>query len=218
MRYFNTLPLITQNDFNGNKITVNNLITRAYFLPSLLKNVVLFYDYTIQEDDTPEMISYKYYGSCYDYWLVLYANSIIDPQESWPLSSNQFDRYIISKYKNDAPPDTNILQYTKEWAHHYEKKITVYNDVDLIAKSTTIRIDPNEYYGINPMPITTESDLYIDGKYAMKITQVVEKRRVTIYQYESELNESKRNIKIMNSQYLGEAETQFNRLMSTKYV
>ena len=65
MKYFNTLPYVTQKDINGNDILVNNLVTRAYFLPSLLKNVTVFYDYDIREEDTAENIAYKYYNDPY---------------------------------------------------------------------------------------------------------------------------------------------------------
>ena len=50
MKYFSNLPLIVKTDTNNNSLVVTNLLSRSYILPSLLKNVVLFYDYDVNDD------------------------------------------------------------------------------------------------------------------------------------------------------------------------
>jgi len=134
MKYFDSLPLISTKDLSGNDVAVNNLLARAYFLPSLLKNITLFYDYNIREGDTPELIAHKYYGNVYRYWLVLFSNGIIDPQSEWPLTSSQLLLHLEDKYKSDTANSLHIsansvtssqtFSYITATAHHYEKIIS----------------------------------------------------------------------------------------------
>ena len=90
MLYFNTLPKVITPDQNGNYILMTNILTRATLIEELQNNPMLFYTYSIQEGDTPEIISEKYYGDPYKYWIVLYSNQIMDPIWNWPLNYEQF--------------------------------------------------------------------------------------------------------------------------------
>jgi hypothetical protein len=63
----------------------------------------LYYTYDIQEGDTPEIIAHKYYGDSYRYWIVLFANELLDPQWDWPMTYKMFEQYLADKY-----PSTNI--------------------------------------------------------------------------------------------------------------
>lgn len=79
MLYFDTLPKILMDDQNGNPILLTNLVSRAALIEDLKNNPMLFYKYTIQEGDTPEIVAEKYYGDAYRYWIVLYSNELMDP-------------------------------------------------------------------------------------------------------------------------------------------
>ena len=82
MKYFQTLPTVVNVDSNNNLYSLKNIITRGILLPELSRNPMLFYQYTIQDGDTPENIAYKYYNDPYRYWILLYGNNTIDPQRS----------------------------------------------------------------------------------------------------------------------------------------
>ena len=217
MKYFNALPRITQNDTNNNTILVNNLVSRCYFLPSLMKNVMLFYDYDIKEGDTPENIAYRYYNNSYRYWLLLYSNNIIDPQSQWPLNNNIFDDHIFNKYKQDAsdyfdiPVSTiqlyKVVEYTKLTTHHYEQKITIINSEDLQRQVTTIIVDEDTYSSVFDY---SEEYTFNDGT---SLTKTMQRRIVSIYDYEYDLNESKRKIQIVKDSFVNEAEEKFQSLM-----
>ena len=98
MKYFDTLPKIITSDNNNNNIILTNLLARASVINSLLTNPLLFYSYDIRENETPEMIANKYYGSPDNFWVVMMANQLLDPQWDWPLNYNEFNLYIINKY------------------------------------------------------------------------------------------------------------------------
>lgn len=211
MKYFNTLPLITQKDFNNNDITINNIITRAYFLPSLLRNVLAFYEYDVQDTDTPEIISYKYYNDTYRYWMVLYANNFVDPQDSWPLTDQQFINHLNNAYKNNA---NNIsgLEYSQITNHHYEQIISISNDFDEETQKITTQIDQDTYNTLVEGSVT--NSYYGDANTLIHVTKTIEKRSVSIYIYEQELNESKRRIYLLDVDYVPGTENQFVKLMS----
>ena len=53
---------------------------------------------TVPEGETPEIVSYKYYGAVRYHWVILLMNQIRDPQWGWPLSSSALEKYIVAKY------------------------------------------------------------------------------------------------------------------------
>lgn len=204
MKYFQSLPLLSMKDHNNNTIVVNNLLSRNYFLPKLIKNYSLFYEYDIKEGDTPENIAYRYYDDIYRYWIVLYANNVLDFQSQWPLTTSEFESYLKDKYKDVGGQD--IIAYTLSTVHHYEKLIYTSENTSSKEKLTKINIDEDTYNSL--MESSTEKTK--DGvTYRMRIT----KNAVSIYNYEFELNESKRKINLLKKEYSTDAEKQFQDLM-----
>jgi hypothetical protein len=198
MQYFDTLPKIVKTDSIGNSIIMTDLMARCSVIPEILKSPMVFYEYSIQDGDTPEIVAYKYYGDSYRYWVVLFANQITDPQWDWPLSSNEFDAYIADKYQEFNPYSTT---------HHYEKIITQYDAGTQTTTTKNIVIDEDTY------------DSLITGTFTYNLptgnaTITISKAAVSYYDYELNLNESKRNIKILNSAYITQLEKQFTDLMA----
>jgi len=158
MKYFNALPLVTQVDQYNNTLLLTNLLSRSYLLPSLSKNVMLFYEYDIQEGDTPENIAYKYYNNSYKYWIIFYSNNIMSPQSEWPLTNQQFVPHLFDKYKQDTAntlsipvanvTSSQVLSYTAATVHHYEKIITSTDTQNMQDKVVKIKQNMNLLYQI----------------------------------------------------------------------
>jgi hypothetical protein len=196
MQYFDSLPKIIKTT-NGVSVLMTDLMARCSIIPEILKNPLLYYDYDIQEGDTPEIVAYKYYGNSYRYWIVLFANQITDPQWDWPIDSNSFDSYITNKYQSFNPYNT---------AYQYEKTITQYNATTQTTTVDNIIIDESTYDDLNPSVTTYQ---LVTGDVTITITKSI----VTYYDYEVRLNESKRTIKILNANYVDQLEEQFQELM-----
>jgi hypothetical protein len=197
MQYFNTLPKILSSNYNGGTIILTNLLARANILPEALKSPLLYYTYDIQEGDTPEIVAHKYYEDSYRYWIVLFANQIIDPQWDWPLSGNNFEKYIVDKYTDFNPYST---------IHHYEK---IMEQTDISTNTTSknmVIVSQNTY---NSIVSSTTSYTLPTGTVSVTTTG----RAVDYYTYELELNESKRNISLLNKNYVNEFETELRTLM-----
>ena len=199
MQYFNTLPKIIKTDENSVSILMTNLMARASIIPELLKNPLVYYEYNIQEGDTPETIAYKYYGDSYRYWIVLFANQVLDPQWGWPMSNDVFEAYLLNKYGPVFPIHSEI--------HHYEEIDTQYDSSTLTTTVNTTIISQNTY---NSLVTSTKSYSLSTGS----VTVSVSKRAVNYYDYELEQNEKNRSIKLLNVNYVGEVEAQFESLMA----
>jgi hypothetical protein len=198
MKYFRTLPKLNKIDERGNVILATNLLARASIIEKLLKNPLIFYSYDIQESDTPEILAHKYYGDIERFWLILFANQLLDPQWDWPLNSINFQKYLNDKYTTEQ-----LAQ-----AHHYEKIITTTDRASKTKTEHKIIIDEETY------------DTFINSEngYALPNGTIViveeQKNIVSNFEYELQLNESKRNIKLLNKTYAEQIESEFVRLMS----
>lgn len=207
MFYFNTLPKIITPDQNGYSIFLTNLVARAKLIEQLKDNPMLFYEYAIQEGDTPEIVAEKYYGDPYRFWIVLLSNELLNPLWDWPLSDNMFLDYINTKYETDAEAENETpFVYTNTTVYQYQKIITTKNSDSGIENITKVPMTLTQYNALTPS--ITNFDL-LDGPATVSIT----KKIITIYDYESELNDNKRQIKLLNSGYVTNFENSFKTLM-----
>lgn len=198
MQYFSTLPKIVKTGSDGTSVLMTNLMARVSIIPEILKNPLVYYQYDIQEGDTPEIIAHKYYGDSYRFWIVLFVNQIIDPQWDWPMNSTTFNNYIQNKYQDFNP-------YSQ--THHYEKVITQYEQSTQITTVDKIIIDETAY-----TDLLETNNTYTLPTGVVNVT--ITKQEVSYYDYESNLNESKRSIKLLNSNYVEEIESQLKKLMA----
>lgn len=75
-----------------------NLIAKVKFDETVLKRSATFYPYTVVNNERADRIADSYYGDpSYD-WLIYLSNNIIDPQNEWPKSENEFNDYLNLKY------------------------------------------------------------------------------------------------------------------------
>ena len=218
MKYFQVMPKIATIDYVGNKIVLTNLMVRTEIIPSLLNNPLLFYSYDIQDGDTPEIIADKYYGDSYRYWIVLFANQIIDPQWNWPMNQNLFNDYILDKYKSSTANSLNIsantvtssqvLAYTQSNIQNYVKTIITIDSSTNELTTSIYYIDSTAYALVQE---NTSTGAFSSGA---QVTQTVSKYTETIYEYETRLNETNRNINLVNSSYVSQFESQFQSLLA----
>jgi hypothetical protein len=198
MSYFTKYPKVVTTQKDGTRSVMVNLLARSSIIQTLLDNPLLFYSYDVQDGETPEMIAHRYYNDSYFYWLILYANQISDPQWGWPLDRASFERYIVDKYTTQNPYST---------VHHYEKIISQYESSTRTTTEKKVTIDEDTYNGLIP-----SKTVYQFPTSTTTIT--ISKAAITMYQYELDLNESKRNIKVIKKEFAQTINSQFETLMS----
>lgn len=198
MQYFSSLPKIATVDGDRIGRLYTNLMARVSIMPALLKNPLVYYEYDIQEGDTPEIIAHKYYGNSYRYWIVLFANQILDPLWDWPMNNRVFYEYVSNKY-----PNNNIYSDI----HHYEKVITKTDIQTGTVTIDTVNVSQEDY---NLLFDTIQLLDLPTGSVKVEIT----KNAVSIFEYETILNDKKRTIRLLNSTYASQLENEFQTLMA----
>ena len=206
-KYFNFFPTTpyTNSDESTAYDTVTNIISRFGFEKGLKENSSIFYPYTIQDGDTPEMVASKYYGSPEKHWIVLMFNDIIDPQYDWPLDQRTLIKHINDKYSANgathSPFQTGI-----QWAQDAGNVKAYYKTITRLSSKPTrnqivekIEIDANAHTNL---PVTTTSYTLQDGSI---ITQTISKSIQTYYDYEVESNDYKRKIRLLRTEYVTES-------------
>lgn len=94
---------------------VTNIFFRTRILRSVLRNAAAYYEHTVQDGETPEILADRAYGDPEAHWIILYANDVVDPQYDWPLNYKNFNNHIVKKYGSIANAKTQI--------HHHEMVI-----------------------------------------------------------------------------------------------
>jgi hypothetical protein len=194
-----------------------NITFRINIIKDVLSNFASYFEYDITDSDTPEILADKFYRDTEAHWIILYANNMYDPQYDWPLNYKNFNKYIEVKYGSIAWSKTNI--------HHHEKVIerTVNNN------TTTTRFQINEddlttamspetqalpFDSYDNLPVTQQVYNYsVSGK---TVTEVIYRNAVSYYDYENELNEAKRSIKVIKREYYPQIIEEFKALTRSR--
>jgi Base plate wedge protein 53 len=120
--YFSSVPNIYYEflDKDGNSYVkiVKDITTNVRFIKNQLQNIVVYDEYDIIDNETPEMISTKVYGVPQYHWVIMILNDIYDYRTDWPLGYNELIEYTIQKY---GEGDNNIYGI-----HHYVDPVTGY--------------------------------------------------------------------------------------------
>jgi hypothetical protein len=184
--------------------TVTNVIARYNFDDAFKNNSAVYYNYRVRDGETPEIIADKLYGSSEKHWVILSYNDIYHPQFDWVLESASLNRFIENKYL----PSANTLagQTGTQWAnanvYGYFNKITQTNTkVNKVVSVEDIQLDANTY--ANTATATTNTYTLQDNNI-IKIDTV--KYTKTYFEYEEELNESKRIIKVVKPEFVADIE------------
>lgn len=237
MAFFSAFPTV-QFDIERAKYsnfqTVTNIFFRIGVIHEILNNITSYTEYNIRDADTPEILAEKVYGNATSYWIILYTNNIYDPNYDWPLKSQDFNKYIVNKYRQQAADDlsipvatitdTQVFSWTQiETAgtasvHHYNKVIEKFESFSNVMTTDRIRID---YDKQSTVDIGVPYDTYVNlAEYAFNsynydgrtLTETITKEAISIYQYESDHNERNRSIKIIKPEYYSQIMDEFDAL------
>jgi hypothetical protein len=87
-------------NLNGKELTLSDIFKHVSFKDVELSNA--YYDYYIEDGESPEIVSLKFYGTTEYSWLVLLVNGIFDFQNEWFESQSEFKRKLDLNYGGDA--------------------------------------------------------------------------------------------------------------------
>jgi hypothetical protein len=201
--FLDTFPKVIY-DINKAKITNYDLVTNIFFRLGIIKEVLdntsAYYVYTIKETDKPEILADNIYRDPEAHWIILLANDMIDPQYDWPMNYMDFENYIINKYGSIATAQSTT--------HHYEKVTqrqagltnqTIEFRQKIDYANTTNTVSDSYHYDYYAGLADSEYNTYSVANTT--VYQIVSRQAISCYDYEYNLNESKRTIKIIKPEY-----------------
>jgi len=181
--YFRQLPNLDYpslaNDRNSayDYQVVKNIFKRAVVRDDIFDEITAFTKYNVQGDERPDQVAYQFYNDSGLDWVVLSTNNIIHVRDEWPMGNQDFLTYLNAKY-TDAEL-SNI--------HHYETKI--------IRDSSGTLIQPEGK--TVPAGYTVN---FLDNGVLRSESSLTS---FSFLEHETNLNDDKRNIDILRTEYLG---------------
>ena len=173
--YFRNLPKV-KYDINGaepNKfLNVTNIMKRISFKPSVIEDITDYYPYRVKDGERPDIISHQKYGTVAYAYLIMLINDIYDPLFDWPLSSQQFEKYLINKYGSVS----SSMGTTKYYYQIIRAEVARTGTSERVPAVKFI-VDQTTYDALDTGDRTTQ----------------------TQYEWEDELNDNKRDIKLIDA-------------------
>ena len=192
MSYFSYLPnvQVRTSSYRTNNVDpyklAKNIFRRIKIRENLDDIILGFNQYTIKNNQRPDQVSLEVYGTMEYDWVVLLTNNIINLYDEWPMSEDELERYIDSEYEEDA-----------DSVHHWvTQKITDTRGRTLLRDG---RIVSEDFSYTRP-----------DGTAIPKEDLV---RPISVYDYESEKNDYKRNIYLLRKEYVSGFIEEFSNLV-----
>ena len=196
MGYFQELPNILHPSLfpSRNKvestILVKNLFKRSKLRTDVDQAITAFNYFDIKDGMRPDMVAQELYDNPELDWVVLTSNNITNIRNEWPLSHNDLQEYMLEKYGSDA----NIAK-----VHHFETR-EIIDEFDRVVMPAGLEVDETFTFKYKN---STNSILNVNPVSA-----------ITNYQYEVKLNDQKRRIRILKSEFLSAFISEHREIMS----
>ena len=188
--YFRPFPKINYDVKKNNSPLLLTDITKRYKIRDILQQkAAIYYNYTVRDGDRPDLIAFKYYGDETLDWLIFLCNNMMDPYYDWPLDYRKFTAYMKSLYGSVDVAKSRVFEYRK-----ILNEQSTLIDGTVVPKRTVV-IDLNTYNSLS--------------------TSVREE--IDAYQYYEELNDAKREIKLLDERFVPDIITEVEAIFSENY-
>ena len=194
MGYFREIPNLRYPSFLQEKgssfdyVEAKNLFRRTKLRDDLQNNFTLFDKYEIVEGMRPDNVAQELYESDQFDWVVLLVAGITNVRNEWPLSNRDLYYYTFDKYGDSL--NSNMFFETTE------------------VKDTSGRL-------ILPKGKVVDQNFTIQKPGAPNAT-IYPVVGISNFEYETRINDEKRNIFVLRLEYLQEFVNDFRELMTYK--
>lgn len=187
---------------NTEYVLAKNLFRRFKISDSAFASTVYFNKYAIVDGDRPDIIANKFYGTPNYDWIVILTNNIINPMFEFPIAERSLYDFVAANYSN---PDG---------VHHYET-LEVKNSIGEILLQAGFVVDAGY------VNMTHKFYDRITGQVFTKTGSTITES-VSNYEYEKKLNDSRREIYILRSEFIdkfvSDFETKVEYSKSSAYI
>jgi hypothetical protein len=188
---FNSYPIIvyplTEDGKKISNYTIRDILTRIGLKSSSYDLDLLTNTYFIEDGETPELVSNKFYDTPYLHWTIMFINEMYDYIEDWYKPDELLQQYCLDKYGEDYMESFRILDANNN---------VIYPD-DVL--NTDTYHDGGNHYSFNDHPTINTCVRSITGDLLQE----------SPYEYESRINEARRTIRVIKNEYITKFVDQF---------
>jgi hypothetical protein len=195
--------------YNGEKAKF--ILAHAQVKEKYLRDYKSFFTYLIKEGERADKVAYDQYNDPNLDWVIYIMNGIFDPYKDWPLDENQMTSYLETKYNMPAYKLQSITD-NATIAHYY------YTGIESLSESNRAIDVSNINYTITPETYDglVDNDVRVWNSVLQSyITATSGWKPKSIFDYEHELNDSKREIIILRPELINDFKKQFKDLFKT---
>lgn len=197
--FFENFPKIAYTLDNGvTEQVVKDIFKRAILSKEFQNNNSYFETYEVLGGETPENLSFRFYGTPELHWLILLTNNIIDPRFEWPLSEDNLIKQTQDKYGSERDVFTVNRAIN---AKGYQ------------VETFFILVEDSSHKNPKRLLIETPNDLGINTAIAYKESEIGTDFQSN-YEVEELKNESYRLIKILKAEIVEKVLTDYNALIN----
>ena len=181
---------------NEPRLTKNIFVTTKV-VDKYTNDPTTHYEYEVKDGETPFKIAELYYNDPNYWWVVMFFNDFRDIQTEWPKSTSEFSNYIDSVYGSQEEATKSIYEYRND-----ELKINT-ETYDLTYNWFNDNFD-------NPVEDAKgATPPFNDLTYA----QLTSFDSYTYYEWEFDMNERNRVIKILRDDSLNDFVEEFENMI-----
>ena len=189
--YFRSIPSINYDIWGTEPRhyqSVTNIMKRVKFKPEVLEDISEYYPYFVKDGERPDIISYNQYDTVAFSYLILLINGIQDPIFDWPLSTQQFEQYILNKHGSVNSAMTTTKYYYQ------------------IVRAEVVRTGTSER--VPEVKFIVDETTYNALDMTLRKTQ-------TIYDWEDELNNDKKEIRLISPNFIHDIDYQVKQYFTS---
>jgi len=198
--FFSDFPTVayTLDDYATQQVVVD-IFRRVIFSKEYKDNSSYYEKYDVLDGETPEELSFRFYGTTGFHWLILMVNDIVDPRFEWPLSESNLVKNTESKYGGKQ----NIFATNRA----KDKKGYTVETFFILAEEAThkepikLLFENNDPDGISTAVSYMDSEIIEDFE--------------SNYEVEFQKNENYRNILILKPEIVQDVMNRYKQILTT---
>jgi hypothetical protein len=182
--------------------------------------------YTVMDGETPDQVSQRFYGTPFYHWVILLLNEIINPFEEWPMMSGLVPKYVHRKYPftitvpSTEPYEVGDVLVSSLGATYTVTKIRV-GEIQIqhadtrtfITTTTTFTNQRTQETGLPVISVIDPEEAVhhwedVDGNW---VDASFAATPVSNVQYESDRNDQKRRVFVLEAAYIQRFVEEFER-------
>lgn len=200
-KFFKYFPSTPYTLDGLNVQNVKNILSKVSFEKQFRENSVLYYEYLVEDGDTPDIVAHKIYGSSENHWVLLLLNELLHPQFDWPLDTLSLYKFIDIKYQQNQYANNSTEGAGTIWA---QSNVKEYKIIETKKNENLNEVISVEKFNITSSDYANTSSSF--SNYTLQdgtlISVEVTKETLSYYDYEIEQNENKRSIKILKPEFV----------------